>query len=188
MSIVSDGGRDAAFAAMFVILSQGVSVEAFAGQPAAPARPAPTAPSPQAQGQQQTPAWTVSCSNHGNGLECKAAQTVVTAKTHQLLLSVSVSKKSTEPTAAMLLQLPHGLFNPAGLAIAIDEAKVEDLQIQTCDAKGCYAGATLTPDKIAAMSGGTKLNVVFQNLKKQSITVPVPLKGFADAFKKIAAP
>jgi invasion protein IalB len=57
------------------------------------------------------------------------------------------------------------------VAIVVDGAKAEDLQIQTCDAKGCYAGATLTPDKIAAMSGGTKLNVVFQTLKKQNIKV-----------------
>ena len=48
--------------------------------------------------------------------------------------------------AAILLRLPLGLFNPAGVTMGIDEAAPEALQIQTCDAEGCYAGAALTPD------------------------------------------
>jgi invasion protein IalB len=35
------------------------------------------------------------------------------------------------------------------------------------------------------MSKGTKLSVVFQDLKKQQIVVPVPLKGFEAALKKL---
>ena len=101
------------------------------------------------------------------------------------MLSISVSKPTGGKNAAMLLQLPHGLFNPAGVAMGIDGAKPETLAIQTCDAKGCYAGAPITPDKLTAMSKGSKLNVTFQNLKKQKIVVPVPLKGFAEAYKKL---
>ena len=71
------------------------------------------------------------------------------------------------------------------MTVAIDDGKPETLQIQTCDAKGCYAGAPLTQEKLGAMSKGQKLNVVFQDLKKQKITVPVPLKGFEDAYKKL---
>ena len=32
---------------------------------------------------------------------------------------------------AMLLHLPHGLFNPAGVTMGIDWAKAETLAIQT---------------------------------------------------------
>jgi invasion protein IalB len=130
----------------------------------------------------------VDCADAGRGLACKAVQNIVMAKTRQLLLSVSISKKATEATAAMLLHLPHGLFNPAGVTVAVDAATPEKLEIQTCDARGCYAGLAMAPDKIAAMSVGTKLSVVFQDLKRQNITVPVPLNGFAEAFKKVAAP
>ena len=106
-------------------------------------------------------------------------------KKRKLLLSISVSKPTGGKNAAMLLQLPHGLFNPAGVTMGVDGAKPETFAIQTCDAKGCYAGVPLTPEKLAAMSGGSKLNVTFQNLKKQKIVVPVPLKGFAEAYKKL---
>ncbi len=115
----------------------------------------------------------------------KATQTMVLGKTRQLLLSISVSKPTEGKNAAMLLQLPHGLFNPAGVTLGIDGAKPETLVIQTCDARGCYAGAPITPEKLSAMRAGAKLNVTFQILKKQKIVVPVPLKGFAEAYKKL---
>jgi invasion protein IalB len=116
---------------------------------------------------------------------CKAIQTIVLAKTRQLLLSAAISKPAASGNAAMLLQLPHGLYNPAGVTVAIDAAQPETLLIQTCDAQGCYAGAAVTPDQLAAMKTGSNLNVVFQDLKKQKIMVPVPLKGFEEAFKKL---
>jgi invasion protein IalB len=172
-----------------------LSVSASAGLAGAPSpqEKAPIAPAPPAASQSaekqaaQKPAqpWSVNCANTGQGLACKALQSIVLANTRQLLLSVSVSKSANDKTAAMLLHLPHGLFNPAGVTIAIDEEAPESLVIQTCDAKGCYAGNPLTPETLQLMTKGTKLNVVFQDLKKQKITVPVPLKGFEDAYKKL---
>ncbi len=125
------------------------------------------------------------CDNGAKGLACKAIQTIVLAKTRQLLLSVAVSKPADGPDLTMLLQLPHGLFNPAGITIAVDAAKPQALEIQTCDVKGCYAGTPIKAKELAAMKTGQTLNVVFQDLKKQNITVPVPLKGFDDALKKL---
>ncbi len=137
------------------------------------------------KGPQKAPGWSVRCTNPGKGLTCKATQTIVLGKTRKLLLSISVSKPKEGKNAAMLLHLPHGLFNPAGVTMGIDGAKPETLVIQTCDAKGCYAGAPITREKLTAMTTGAKLNVTFQNLKKQKIVVPVPLKGFAQAYKKL---
>jgi len=147
------------------------------------ANPAPAQQTRPAQPPAQ--AWSVDCADAGQGLACKAVQTIVLAETRQLLLSVAVSKPEGDKGAAMLLHLPLGLFNPAGATISIDEVAPEAPQIQTCDNQGCYAGAALTPERLAAMSKGTKLNVTFQDLKKQKIVVPVPLKGFEAAFKKL---
>ncbi len=150
------------------------------------AAPAPaTKAAPKADAAKQEPGWTVRCDNAGQGLACKAIQSIVLAKTRQLLLSVAVSKPATGSDMAMLLQLPHGLFNPAGVTVAIDAAAPQTLEIQTCDVKGCYAGTAIKADQLAAMKSGQKLNVVFQDLKKQKITVPVPLKGFDKALKML---
>jgi invasion protein IalB len=69
--------------------------------------------------------------------------------------------------------------------VSIDNAALQALQIQTCDARGCYAGMPISPENLGAMRTGTKLNVVFEDLKRQKITVPVPLKGFAEALNKL---
>ncbi len=135
--------------------------------------------------EQQAPGWAVQCANPGKGLACRASQTVIMAKTRQLLTGVSVTKPEAGKDAAMMLHLPLGLFNPAGVTLTVDDQKAETLAIQTCDAKGCYAGAAMTPERMAAMSKGTKLSVTFQDLNKKPITIPVPLKGFEDAFKKL---
>lgn len=131
------------------------------------------------------PGWSVRCDNGAKGLVCKAVQTIVLAKTRQLLLAVSISKANEDRTVPVLLQLPHGLFNPAGVTITLDEAKPQKLEIQTCDAKGCYAGTALSAETVAAMLKGQKLSVVFQDLKKQNITIPVPLNGLGEAIAKL---
>jgi len=182
----SDLFRDAGLrvAVVLAILTCAAAVRAQEPKQKAPA----AAPDQQAAPQdapQAAPGWAVRCTNAGQGLVCKAVQAIVLAKTRQLLLSVAVNKPAGSQNAALLVQLPHGIFNPAGVTVRIDEEKPEQLQIQTCDAKGCYAGMAVTPEKQAAMFKGAKLNVAFQNLKKQSITVPVPLKGFEAAFKKL---
>jgi invasion protein IalB len=197
MSIsLRDAGLCALIAATQVSLLGSASAEektkaspaAPAAQPVAPAQagsPPPANP-PQAQAQgEQAHGWAVQCANSGAKLECKARQTIVMAKTRQLPLSVSMSKPADGKDIAMLLHLPHFLFNPAGVAVGVDEAAPETLQIQTCDAQGCYAGAPVTSDELAALSKGAKLNVTFQDLKKQKIIVPVPLKGLDEALKKL---
>ena len=155
-----------------------------AGPPAVPAPPAPTT-APPAQPEQPAVNWTVNCESAGSGLECKASHVIVTAQTRQLVLAVTVSKPAGGNDGAMLFRLPHGLFNPAGITLAIDDQKPDRIDIQTCDATGCYAGAPLPPERLAGMTGGTSLKIVFQDLKKQNITVTVPLKGFDEAFKKL---
>jgi invasion protein IalB len=152
-------------------------------QPAAPQPPPPSAAQGAPQGGQPASGWTVACA--GKDLACKASQSIVLAKTRQLLIGVSLSRPQGGKDLALLLHLPHGLYNPAGAVIGVDDAATATLEIQTCDLKGCYAGSTLPPDKVAALTKGTSLKVTFQDLKKQKITVPVPLKGLDEALKKL---
>jgi invasion protein IalB len=45
--------------------------------------------------------------------------------------SISVSKPKEGKNAAMLLHLPHGLFNPADVTMGVDAAKPETFAIRT---------------------------------------------------------
>jgi len=84
-----------------------------------------------------------------------------------------------------MVQLPLGLNLPGGAKLQIDDGKTADLQIQTCENRGCYAGAAIAPDVLAALKSGKELKLSFQNLAKETITVPMPLTDFAAAYDKI---
>src|SRR5581483_10017501 len=84
-----------------------------------------------------------------------------------------------------LVQLPLGLNLPAGAKLQVDDGKVVDLQIQTCENRGCYANTPVSPELLTALKSGKQLKVAFQNLNKEIITIPMPLADFAAAYEKI---
>lgn len=84
-----------------------------------------------------------------------------------------------------MIQLPLGLFLPAGITLQLDGQKPEQLEVQTCDQKGCYVGSAISAKMLDAMKQGEKMTIAFQDLPKNKISVPVPLKGFAAAYQKV---
>ena len=54
-----------------------------------------------------------------------------------VLINIRIAPDTRQPVA--LLQLPLGLNLPAGAKLQVDEGKMVDLQIQTCENRGCYA-------------------------------------------------
>ena len=106
-------------------------------------------------------------------------------KTGQLIVAVSIRVTSDTRQPVALVQLPLGLNLPAGAKLQVDDGKVVDLQIQTCENRGCYANLPIAPDMLAALKTGKQLKVSFQNLGKETITIPMPLTDFAAAYDKI---
>lgn len=155
--------------------------------PVAQATPAPTAAATEGANTSPPPGWVARCSSASRGapLECAIEQSAVLTKTGQLivLINIRVSAETRAPIA--LVQLPLGLNLPAGAKLQIDDGKTSDLQIQTCEARGCYANLQISPDVLAALKSGKQLKVSFQNLAKETITIPMPLADFAAAYEKI---
>jgi invasion protein IalB len=149
--------------------------------PATPPAEATPAPTP---GQ---PGWAARCSSASREapLECAMEQTAVLSKTGQLIVLVNIRVPSDTHTPVALVQLPLGLNLPGGAKLQVDDGKVTDLQIQTCENRGCYAGTPIAPELLAAMRSGKQLKVLFQNLAKETITIPIPLTDFAAAYDKI---
>jgi len=152
--------------------------------PMAQAAPAPTSenantPAP--------PGWVARCSSASRGapLECAIEQSAVLTKTGQLIVLVNVRVPAETRVPVALVQLPLGLNLPAGAKFQVDDGKTSDLQIQTCEARGCYANLQISPDVLAALKSGKQLKVSFQNLAKETITIPMPLADFAAAYEKI---
>jgi len=152
--------------------------------PMAQAAPAPTSenantPAP--------PGWVARCSSASRGapLECAIEQSAVLTKTGQLIVLVNVRVPAETRVPVALVQLPLGLNLPAGAKFQVDDGKTSDLQIQTCEARGCYANLQISPDVLAALKSGKQLKVSFQNMAKETISVPMPLADFGAAYEKI---
>lgn len=165
-----------------------------AAAPAAPAKatqamPTPS-PSPQAEAAPAAPqqgGWVARCGSASRDapLECAMEQNAVIAKTGQVVIVVNIRIASDTRAPVALIQLPLGLNLPAGAKLQVDEGKTVDLQVQTCEQRGCYANAPIAPDLLAALRSGKQLKVSFQNLGKETIAIPMPLADFAAAYDKI---
>jgi invasion protein IalB len=145
--------------------------------PAPPAAPQADAPPP--------PGWAAryNSASRDAPLECAIEQTAVLTKTGQLIVLVNIRVPSDTHMPVALVQLPLGLNLPGGARFQIDDGKVTDLTIQTCENRGCFANAPVTPDLLAAMKSGKQLKLSFQTLAKETITMP--LADFAAAYDKI---
>ena len=174
------------------ILAVGSSGLGYAQQaPKAKAAPSPQTATPATPQAEPTPAaqpgWMARCTSASRTapLECAMEQTAVLSKTGQLIVLVNIRVPSDTRAPVALVQLPLGLHLPGGAKVQVDEGKTADLQIQTCENRGCYAGSTIAPDLLADLKSGKQLKVSFQNLGKETITIPIPLTDFAAAYDKI---
>jgi invasion protein IalB len=102
-----------------------------------------------------------------------------------LIVLVNIRVPSDTHAPVLLLQLPLGLNLPVGAKLQVDDGKTADLQIQTCDNRGCYASTPVAADLLAAIKAGKQLKLSFQNLNKETITIPMPLTDFPAAYDKI---
>ena len=92
---------------------------------------------------------------------------MVLTNTGQLVASVLVRVPNDTHQPVMMIQVPVGLFLPAGLNLQIDEGKPQPVPLQTCDLKGCYAGMQMSPELIASLKAGKRLTMTFQNLAEE---------------------
>jgi invasion protein IalB len=194
--VIKNSAKLAILIAALVI--PGLAGPAGAQQPAkskAPPKAAQTAPTPPAAAPADNasaantppPGWAARCGSASRDapLECAIEQSAVLPRTGQLVILVNIRVPADTHTPSALIQLPLGLNIPNGAKLQVDDGAPTDMQIQTCEARGCYAGTTIAPDLLAAMKSGKQLKISFQNLNKETLTVPLPLADFAAAYDKI---
>lgn len=131
--------------------------------------------------------WVSRCTSEARGstVECAMEQSAVLANTGQLVTSVTVRVPSDSHQPLLMIQVPIGLYLPAGLYLQIDKNKPELLPLQTCDLKGCYAGTQISAELLASLKAGKQLAVIFKNMAKNDVTVKLTLDNFAETYKKI---
>jgi invasion protein IalB len=131
--------------------------------------------------------WGTSCSavSRSAALDCVMEQRVIITETWRLLVGVKVRVEGAGRTPALMVQTPLGLFMPSGVTLRVDSVEPEKLDVQTCDAAGCYAGMAMSAEFVALMVTGRELLVSFQDLARQDVNVTVSLQGFSAGFQMI---
>jgi invasion protein IalB len=148
---------------------------------AAPA-PAPSAaPTPPQAG------WSARCSSPSRDapLECAMEQNAILTKTGQLVVLVNIRVPGDTRTPIALVQLPLGLNLQAGAKFQVDDGKSIDLPIQTCENRGCYASFPVGSETLNALRSGKQLKIIFQDLAKETISIPLPLNDFSATYDRI---
>ena len=133
------------------------------------------------------PGWNARCTSASRGapLECAIEQTAVLTKTGQLIVLVNIRVPADTRAPVALVQLPLGLNLPAGAKVQVDDGKMTDLQIQTCEARGCYADFQISPDAAGRAEIRQAAEGLVPESGKETITIPMPLTDFAAAYDKI---
>jgi invasion protein IalB len=177
----------AAFAAGGVSFAQQTPKETSKAKGQPQAQTTPTPPPPSATPAPGQSGWVARCSSPSRDatLECAMEQSAVLTKTGQLAALVNIRVPGDTRTPIALVQLPLGLNLQAGAKLQVDDGKSIDLPIQTCENRGCYASIPVSPDMLNALRGGKQLKVMFQDLAKEPIAIPISLADFTATYDKI---
>jgi invasion protein IalB len=143
-------------------------------------------PAPQGPATRPPAIWVVNCSDNNGKLDCSAGQVVSIKSTGQRLMTVAVRVPADTKKPILMVQVPLGVYLPAGAVLQIGNDPAKTLPFKGCDQGGCMAEYAVTEAEIAAMSKGADLKVSVQNQnQKPAFTVAVPTTGFAAAYAKV---
>ena len=157
------------------------------GQGQAQTQPTPAPAPSSAPAAPAQPGWAARCSSPSRDapLECAMEQNAIFTKTGQLVVLVNIRVPGDTRAPIALVQLPLGLNLQAGAKFQIDDGKSADLPIQTCENRGCYASVPISPETLNALRAGKQLKISFQDLGKETITIPLSLNDFSATYDKI---
>jgi invasion protein IalB len=182
--------RPAIAVALVALAATGVSFAQQASKETSKAKGQPQAtptPSPSGTPAPVQPGWAARCSSPSRDapLECAIEQNAILTKTGQLVVLVNIRVPGDTRAPIALVQLPLGLNLQAGARLKVDDGKSIDLPIQTCENRGCYASVPVSLEMLAALRSGKQLKIIFQDLAKETLAIPMPLTDFAAAYDKI---
>lgn len=169
--------------ALFLILISGFSggVVAQTAQPKAAPQAEAGQPAQAAPGEP----WVVHCPISQGALDCRASQSLFLKNTGQHIMSVAVRIPPDTKKPVLLMQLPLGIYLPAGVSLQIGKDEAKTLPIENCDQAGCLAEYAITDAEIGAMLKGAALTITLQSASKEPVTLTVPATGFPAAYAKI---
>jgi len=145
-----------------------------------------SAPAVAQDGEGNTPSWATACSatSRLQPLTCAMEQRVILRETGQQLASVIIQTPAAGE-ATLVVRLPLGLSIADGVTFEVDEDEITRLDIQTCEANGCFIRTPLTDEILVALRRGSQLILALKNNLNSDIRIPISLSGFSAAFDSV---
>lgn len=131
------------------------------------------------------PDWAVNCATVQTELTCVASQSFFVQETGQRFMTVSVNPPRGSKKTTLVLQLPLGIYLPAGVSMQFGKAAAKTIPIISCDQNGCMAEYTATDAEVKSMLSGESLLVAVQTRDQKPLSVNVPFAGFDTAYSKL---
>lgn len=132
--------------------------------------------------------WQTRCagpSRNAEALICEASQSLRVKESGQLIFKVDIIYPANKAAPLLQMQAPLGFYLPGKVKLSVDGTPMSELEIGTCDQRGCFLSAPATPDMIGAMKAGVQLQIDFAPAAGQRQTVEVPLTGFSRSMDAI---
>lgn len=141
-----------------------------------------------AQEQKPDTLWQTQCfgpSKDPASLTCEASQSLRVKESGKLLFKVDVISPAGAPVKIMSIQAPLGFYLPGKLNLTVDDAPLADLDIASCDGRGCFLNTQLAPEMVTALKAGNSLKISFAPTADKRQAVEIPLTGFTRAMEAI---
>ncbi|TNG02131.1 MAG: invasion associated locus B family protein [Gammaproteobacteria bacterium] len=134
--------------------------------------------------------WKISCNKPQNQKDakesCHVFQNLVAKDGDRRVLHIAIGFVPKRKEPAAILTLPLGISLPPGIAIKVDENKARQITVEACFPSGCQAGFPVDDELLQQFKAGKTLHVIFSDLNRQLISVPVSLSGFSAGIKAAA--
>ncbi len=133
--------------------------------------------------------WIFDCrAVRANETLCRLTQTRLIKETGKRVLQVSIGPASPNGKLALVVEVPLGIFLPAGVAAKIDEGKQFPLALQTCIPRGCEAIMLIPDKKLREMKKGKNLLIGFKtDMRGETISIAASLKGITKGLRVLKA-
>lgn len=141
--------------------------------------------------QQQPPQdsfWQTQCagpSRSAETLACQASQSVRMKESGQLVFKIDVIYPAAKGEPILEMQAPLGFYLPGKVRLAVDGTQISELDVGTCDQRGCFLSTRATSQMIDAMKAGAQLQIDFAPSAERRQIIELPLTGFSRAMNAI---
>lgn len=134
-----------------------------------------------------TAQWSGRCVSEGRqtGAECTMIVRAFVGANRQVVGTASLRFPPDGAAPSLQVSVPLGIYLGAGIGFNIDGTAAQQLELQTCDRNGCYGSGAVSAETLGAMQNGQKLNIVFQSMSKQAVTLEMSLVGFTAVYQKL---